>query len=187
MLRRKEYLSLFETKTHVDPYTGKDKRVAVYIGPWYAFSASKRERRRLSGTSLALWGLSAALMVACGLTNAEGGRTFYTLPFYLFAFFPLFYLGMGLAKVFRCADRFTEVTKDEGVDRVRVSAMGMAALAGLHTVGEIVLMLLGGAGDALWREVWYGAGIALAGVCALLILRLRGRLVFDKEEPNVAK
>lgn len=35
MLKRKEYCALFDTRVRTDPYTGRDRRETVYIGPYY--------------------------------------------------------------------------------------------------------------------------------------------------------
>ena len=100
----------------------------------------------------------------------------------------MFYWGYGAVRLARCKARFTEVDKDEGVDRVRVSALSAAILSGLHTAGEIVLLCLGGGADALAREIFSLAGVALTGVLALVALRLVARLepIPEPDAPNPA-
>ena len=163
---------MFKTLVRTDPYTGKDKREAVYIGSYFGFPVEDARRRRVCGWAVALWALALGAMIGCGLINYNGSRCFYVLPFYLFSVFPLFYGGWGALRLARCKARITAVDKDEGYDRLRSSAIGLAILSGLHTIGEIVLMLLGGADGALVREIVCAALMAGTGVCALVTLRL---------------
>ena len=165
-IRRREYLSLFTTKTTVDPYSGKDQRAAVYIGPWYVLPVQGQGKRRVCVQLLALWAVALIAFLLCGFSNARGSRVFYVLPFYLLLPFPLFYWILGVFRFWRSPVRLTEVDKDEGYDRLRVSTLGAVALCGLHTAGEAVLLALGGAGEALSLEVLYTLGIVLAGLCA---------------------
>lgn len=174
MLRRKQYVALYRESVSTDPYTGKQKRVNVYVGPWYEMSVDAEQKRRLCALLLVLCALSVAVFAACGFLNTAGSRCFYVLPFYLLLPFPLFYGCYGAVRLARQKPRFTEVDRDEGLDRARTSALGAAILAALHTLGEVVLMCLGGAKVALAREIVCTLGIALAGACALAaFMRLR--------------
>jgi hypothetical protein len=151
----------------IDPATGKEKHSSVYVGPWYVLSVDESRKGRECLVMLALWTVALAGFILGGLSNANGSRCFYVLPFYLLLPFPLFYWALGIVRLWRSPSRFTEVDKDEGYDRIGVSALGAAILAGLHTAGEIVFLLLGGAGDALTRDILSLGAVLLLGLCAL--------------------
>ena len=187
-IKRREYLALFEARMTIDPATGKEKRSSEYVGPWYVLSVDEARKGRECLVMLALWAVALAGFIVSGLSNASGSRCFYVLPFFLLLPFPLFYWALGILRLWRSPSRFTEVDKDEGVDRVRVSALSAAILSGLHTAGEIVLLCLGGGADALAREIFSLAGVALTGVLALVALRLVARLepIPEPDAPNPA-
>lgn len=166
-MRRKEFLALFQTRTTTDPYTGKERKEAVYIGPVYLLRMEASARRRTSAGLLAIWLAAAAVYVLAGLANAAGSRCFYVFPFYAAALFPLFYWGLGVLRVCRLSERMTEVDRDAGPERLHRSALGCAVLAALHTAADIVLLALGGAGESAAAEAIALAGVALMGLGAL--------------------
>lgn len=171
-LRRKEFLALFQTQISVDPYTGKESRKAVYIGPVYRVHMERFEAKRTGRRILAIWIAALTVYVLAGMTNAGSSRCFYVFPFYAAALFPLFYWGMGTLRVVRLKERVTEVDRDAGPERLHRSALGFAAIAGLHTAADVVFLALGGAGERLTAEMTTLLGVALAGVGALGTLKL---------------
>lgn len=184
-IRRREYLKLYEMTTKVDPETGRDKRVVRYIGPW--FSVLNGETRRTGGRSLILFLLSAAAYVAAAFQNPPGSRCFYVLPFFLFELFPLFYWVYGAVRTLLLKPRFTAVDKDESLDRIKASALGAAILSGLHTLGEIVFLILGQAGERASTELFCAGMLLLVGLCACLTLLDAKRLAIVREEPAGGK
>lgn len=165
-MKRKEYFALFETRTVTDPYTGKDKRTAVYIGPKYRASLGGSALKRVNRQLAVLWLLGAAAFAAAGLLNAPSSRCFYVFPFYAAYLFPLFYWGMGVFRMFRLPSPFTRVDKDAGPDRLHRSAIGCVVVAALHTVGDAVFLLLGGANGHMSTELAALCGVALCGLLA---------------------
>lgn len=139
---------------------------------------------------LALWTLALAGFAMSGLSNANGSRCFYVLPFYLFLPFPLFYWMMGIIKLWRSPPRFNEIDKDEGYNRIHESTLGAAILGGLHTVGEAVFMLQGGAGSRLIPELQSLGAVFMLGFCALythrVLMPLKPQLQGKQPEPASA-
>lgn len=179
MLKRRQYVALFENRVKTDPYTGRQKQVPVYIGPMYAFAADDNRRRRTALWLLALCTASVGLYICYGFINSAGSRCFYVLPLYLLSAFPLFYLCYGAVRLYRLKPSFTKVDKDESADRIRTSALGLGIICAAHTVCEIVFMLVGGAGGLLARELCCTAALLLTGACALIALRLMNDLPID--------
>ncbi len=171
-MRRKEFLNLFQNQTTVDPYTGKESRKAVYIGPVYRTSIERLAAKRTGRRILVLWIASLAVYVLAGMTNAGSSRCFYVFPFYAAALFPLFYWGMGTLRVIRLKERITEVDRDAGPERLHRSAVGFAIITGLHTAADAVFLALGGAGERMTAEMITLLGVALAGFGALGALKL---------------
>lgn len=153
-----------------------------YIGPWYTVSSG--DTRRAGALSLALLVLSAAAFVIKAYLNTPGGRCFYVLPFSLFMMFPLFYWAYGAVQTLLLKPRFTAIQKDEGPDRLRSSALGAAILSGLYTLGDIVFLLLGQAGDRVGTELTGAGLILLIGLCALIVLKGARELDMAKQEPE---
>ncbi|NLO86621.1 MAG: hypothetical protein GX096_14530 [Clostridiales bacterium] len=89
-----------------------------------------------------------------------------------------------MVKLRRLTNPFTAFVKDEGIDRMQTSAGAMTVLAALHTVGELVLMLTGGASADLSREIIATAMIAAAGVCAYGLFSRVKLLVPIEEKPQ---
>ena len=184
-IKRREYLALFEARMTIDPATGKEKRSSEYVVPWYVLSVDEARKGRECLVMLALWAVALAGFIVSGLSNASGSRCFYVLPFFLLLPFPLFYWALGILRLWRSPSRFTEVDKDEGYDRLRVSSLGAAALSGLHTAGEAVFLLLGGARGAPGRELLLMAAVLVLGLCALLTHRAMRPLepVLQQKDP----
>ena len=185
-MKRKEYCALFDTRVRTDPYTGRDRRETVYVGPYYTLDVDGRARKRAGGALAAIWAACVCVFVVCGLTNANGSRCFYVLPVYLLLRWPLFYMGMAVFRILRMAERFTAVDRDEGIERARRCAGAMAVLCTLHTLGDAVLMILGGGKPGV--EAFYLAGIALMGMGGIAALRLLRRLMpREQKEAGAAR
>lgn len=171
-MKRKQYRALFDMRVRTDPDTGRDSRVAVYTGPYYQIDFPGGAKRALA----ALWLVCPVLFLAAGLLNTSGSRCFYVLPFYLLLPFPLLYWGMAVFRVLRIPGRATAVDRDEGIERVRRSSGGAAALSALHTAGELVLLVLGGAGERLGAELAGTACILAVGAFGVLTHRVLNAL-----------
>lgn len=175
-VKRKEFLALFQTQTTVDPYTGKESKKAVYIGPVYRISMEEAVVKRTVRKMLVLWLISLAVFILVGTVNAESSRCFYVFPFYAAALFPLLYWGMGALRLLRQKVCFTEVDRDAGLGRLHRSALGFVVIAALHTLADGVFLALGGAGEKPAAEMIALLGVVLSGLGAAGSLRLLGPL-----------
>ncbi|MEG1891508.1 MAG: hypothetical protein RR065_06855 [Clostridia bacterium] len=165
-MNRRQYCALYEMRVKTDPDTGREKRESVYIGPFYTLTVDQRTRNAKGAALCGLWALQLGLYVAYGFANAPGSRCFYVLPFFLFLLLPMIYAGMAAFRIVRMPQRFTEVAREEGVERAGRCAVATIVLCACHTVGEVVFLALGGAGERLAVELGCMAAVAIMGVCA---------------------
>ena len=114
-MRRREVLKLFETEYKIDPATGKEKRVNRYIGPWYTFDKKQRKACAIKGGIA--WLLGVAAFITAGVMPTWAGLCNYVVPWLILCMLPLCYLGMGVVKLLRLKDEFTEIDKAESTGR----------------------------------------------------------------------
>lgn len=167
-MKRKLYRALYETKTVIDSDTGKDRKQARYIGPYFLMEQGLPVRRK-AVCFLALAALVyIAAFLACGFLNTPGSRCFYVLPFWLFMPFPWFYWVLAIHRLYKLSDRITAIDKDESLDSIPRCAYALVILGILYALGDLLFMALGGAGDRLWTEVAGLAMILLGSLAAWL-------------------
>lgn len=139
-MRRREVLKLFETEYKIDPATGKEKRVNRYIGPWYTFDKKQRKACAIKGGIA--WLLGVAAFITAGVMPTWAGLCDYVVPWLILCMLPLCYLGMGVVKLLRLKDEFTEIDKAESTGYMQTSSLGLAVLGGLWSISTIVFLLL---------------------------------------------
>ncbi|MEG1014264.1 MAG: hypothetical protein RSI33_08455 [Clostridia bacterium] len=186
-MNRKQHGALFDMLVKTDPYTGKDKRIAVYIGPYYALEGENHDKKRLCAWLITAWALCVLVFAACGLANAQSSRCFYVLPFFMLLPFPLFYLGLAVIRMASMPQRFTAVDKDASIDRAGRCTIGLMIGSALHTLAEVVFLALGGASGKLSTEIGTALGVLAMGICAFGMWRALKALALRETPPDKAK
>lgn len=140
-MKQRELRKLYTQDVVTDPDTGREKRVLRYTGPHYVLDTD--QVRCLLPRLWGGWLLCAAAFVGAGLTPARGTYCVYVLPQYVFLLLPLLYGIMSCTKISRIrTDRINEVQKQEGVESLKHSALGLLILSVAWFLGEGVFMLL---------------------------------------------
>lgn len=170
-MRRSEMRKLFETEYQTDPATGKEKRVARYIGPWYTMDPKKR-RSFAVGCGIG-WLLGVAAFITAGVIPSWAGLCNYVVPWYIMCMLPLFYLLLGTIKLLRLKSEFTEIDKSESLGYIKASTLGLAVLGGAWSLATVIFLLLGDHTMTLTQElIFLGCGVVttvlgvLGGVAA---------------------
>lgn len=177
-MRRSEMQKLYTMTTETDPETGKEKRVATYIGKRYAVDGTFiRQRRTLWW--LMLVAASIAFLVA-GLVPATCQMQRYVLIPYVLCLLPLYFGASGLWRVCRFHDTIDEIQRQDGLVTLQIAALALVVLSLLWLVADVVY------GIRLGFDVWPNADwcfLAMGGVsfAAGLILWLGCRKLTAKE------
>lgn len=181
-MRRKEMLKLFETEYKVDPATGREKRVSRYIGPWYTMEKKQRLACAIKGGIA--WALGVAAFITAGVLPTWVGLCNYVVPWLILCLLPLFYLALGVVKLARLKEPFTELDKAESLGYVSASGLGLAVLGGLWSLTTVIFLLVTQHTMTMANElIFLGCGLATAalGLCMWLMMK---RLPADEIKPN---
>lgn len=162
-MKRSRYRQLYAVETTEDPRTGKARQRAVYTGDYYGFAqagaAGKHSGARHIPCVLAYIGV----FLAYGFTDLPSTRYFLSLPFYLGMGLPLAFWALAVWRTARLPARFTEVQRDQSLWALQRAAFPLAILCALFTVGTLVLVFSGGAGDHWPAECLFVAAMAAVG------------------------
>ncbi len=167
MMKKQLYRKLFEIRTVTDPVTGKPKREAVYIGPYYRYQGLPATLGRMKTYLVPGAVVFTGVFIGYLFTDLPSTRYYLTLPFALAQLLPLFYWVLAVVRVLRMPERFTQWQRDAGPLSYIRCAYGLAALGLLFAAGEAVLIATGGAGARWPEEAAWGAGMAAAAGLAL--------------------
>ena len=165
-MRRNDIRKLFTTEYQVDPATGKEKAVNRYIGPWYTL---EKKTRRVWGIRFALaWLAGLAAFIAAGVIPSWAGLCNYVVPWYILCMLPLFYLVLGIVKLMRLKDEFTQIDRSESVGYVQTSGLAQAVLGAAWSIATVIFLLLTNRAMTLPQElIFLGCGL-INGAAGLL-------------------
>ena len=167
-MNKKRYNAMFEVHTTTNPDTGKTRRNATYIGPHYRIAELAASRFQV-GTRFAPG--VVVFMSVLGvylLTDLPSTRYFLTLPFALAMLLPFMFWVIAIWRILGLPDRFTEVQRDASLASCIRNAYGLVVLCMLFVVGEISLVLTGGAGVQWPIEIGFVAAMLLSAGFAWL-------------------
>lgn len=185
-MKRVHYRTYYDLRTVVDPYTGKERKRAIYKGTYYRLTLSAREARKRTLTLILSALLFLGIFLLCGLLNLPSSRCIYVLPFYLLMLFPLFFWLMALCRLFALPPRFTEPERDQSIGSALRSTRGLTVLCGLYAVGAAVFMLTGGANGRLGAELFAALALLAVGALAFLAGRMARKLPVESLPPSQA-
>ncbi len=181
-MRRKEMLKLFETEYKVDPATGREKRVSRYIGPWYTMEKKQRLACAIKGGIA--WALGVAAFITAGVLPTWAGLCNYVVPWLILCLLPLFYLALGVVKLARLKEPFSELDKAESLGYVSASGLGLAVLGGLWSLTTVIFLLVTQHTMTMANElIFLGCGLATAALGLGVWLMVK-RLPADEIKPN---
>lgn len=141
-MRRSDLMKLYTVETKTDPATGKDKRVAKYIGKYYHVDGQRR--KALTRFLWPLWCAALAFFALGGFLPAAAARGAYVVVCYMACLLPLFYLLQGAVRVTRMGETINEIDVREGVRYVQHGSLGLAILGGLWVMADAVFLIVNG-------------------------------------------
>ncbi|MGN0762317.1 MAG: hypothetical protein ACI4MK_02970 [Aristaeellaceae bacterium] len=159
-MKERKYKEDYRLETRITD-RGREKRVAVYQGEWYA-PAGDEDWRQARGFSLG--GLIAFVLcyAAYMRLSTPSAWCMYVLPVAAAGLIPALYWGMGLFTLLRCPSPMIRTQREKGVGRVMRSALGCMVLLGMAALGDAVFLAVGGQATA---EL---PGFALLVCCAVI-------------------
>ncbi len=142
---------------------GKTKKIAVYKGTKYVFSADadtmKKRRRNL--LLLCIAGLVS--FFAAGFFDTGATREFYVALPYVFAFLPWCLCLLGLYHLFGVSAQMTRKEVDQSIRPLSEMSIAAAILCGAALTGTIVYWALKGFAAA---DIGFASGVLLMGLAA---------------------
>lgn len=175
-MRRDKFNKLYEVTWEKNEKTGKPKRVAHYIGKYYAVDLAQRDRLR--PWMLGEAAVAEAAFLAGGLINNLGSHCMWVFPFYVLSILPTIYFTIASIRISRLKPVVDEVALDGSVLSAQRCAAGLAALGGLWTVADIIFLFSYGPAGQLGRELAFLAcGLASAAVGVLALRQLKALTV----------
>ena len=148
-MKERKYKEDWVNETRFDEKTGKEKRIPVYRGDWFRFSAHQ-SKRTLILEALVPWIGFAVLLILYFKLNFPGATVLYVFLPAALSLFPLLYWILGIAALFRTEDKMTRLQKENGIGRVLRSAAGCAIFSLAALIGNIVFLFAGFQADREW-------------------------------------
>lgn len=172
-MKRDKFNKLYEVTWEKNEKTGKPKRVARYIGKYYAVDLAQRDRLR--PWMLGEAAVAEAAFLAGGLINTLGSHCMWVFPFYALSILPTIYFTIAAIRIFRLKPVVDEIAMDGSVLSARRCAAGLAILGGLWTVADMIFLFSYGSVGQLGRElVFLACGLASAAAGGLALRQLKG-------------
>ena len=182
-MKERKYKEDYKLITRIDPDTGREKRVAEYVGKYYRIPMEAAALKRFMLACIGLFALSFLTLAVYIMLNSPSSYCMYVMPIAAIALFPLLYWGMGLYSMWRAPEKMTSVQKETGVGRVLRSALGCMIFPALACIGDIVFLCLGGDFAGEWLALLMMAASAVsAGMCFV-----QARRVFNSIEVLTAE
>ena len=166
MAKRERLNKLFELQWETNPKTGKPKRVAKYIGKFYALDMARRNKLR---AALIVEGvLALAAFCAGGMINNTGSHIGWVAVFYGLSLLPIAYYLFGVVKLACIKGKMTQMDLEDGLQRGMRSAVGMTLLGAAWLIADVVDLCLYGAGGQLGRELLFMGCAAVIGALGVV-------------------
>lgn len=143
-MKERKYMDDWVNEVRLDPATGREKRVPVYRGDWYALGGGDAKNH----AALAAGGCAGFFVLLTGyfLADFPGAATLYVFLPAALGLFPWVYWVMGAFTVSRAnAKKMTRLQKETGFGRVLRSAAACAIFSLAAALGDIVFLLFFGA------------------------------------------
>ncbi|MGN0971543.1 MAG: hypothetical protein ACI4OY_06275 [Aristaeellaceae bacterium] len=159
-MKERKYKEDYRLETRITD-RGREKRVAVYQGEWYAPGSDGDWRQ---ARIFALGGFIAFLVCYAVYMrlSTPSAWCMYVLPVAAAGLIPALYWGTGLFALLRCPVPMIRTRREKGIGRVMRSSLGCMVLLGMATLGDVVFLITGG--QAL-QEL---PGFALLACCAVI-------------------
>ena len=167
-MNKKRYHAMFEVYTATDPDTGKTRRHATYIGPYYRIAELAASRFQVGTRFAPGVFVFLGVLVAYLLTDLPSTRYFLALPFALAMLLPAMFWVLAIWRILRLPDRFTEVQRDASLASCIRNAYGLVVLCMLFVGGNLTLVLTGGAGERWPMEIGFVAAMLISASFAWL-------------------
>ena len=177
-MKERRFKEDYKLITKTDPDTGREKRVAEYIGKYYRIPMEASALKRFKLEEIGLFAASFLALAVYIMLNSPSSFCMYVMPIAALALFPMLYWGMGLYSMWRAPEKMTSVQKETGVGRVLRSALGCMAFPALACIGDVVFLALGGDFPGEWPALLMMAVSAVFAGMAFL----RARRAFNAIE-----
>ncbi|MBN2676927.1 MAG: hypothetical protein JXR32_02560 [Anaerolineaceae bacterium] len=168
----KKYADEYETVVILDA-DGHEKTVIEYRGKYFECAFDKEDLDRFRRNCYVLLAMITILHISAGFVANRGMYQLYVALPYVFAFFPLLYLAMG---VLRLPKEKRLYRRDEirlSYDRMKNASMALVIILGIGVLGEIVFLLLVSDGSQSMLEYLYLALEVFTASFVYLLIRLQ--------------
>lgn len=181
MFRLRGYVKDYEIQVKKDK-TGKESKVAVYIGPWYRRSADEEMNRRLKRIYITMSVLIVLVFIGCGFVENAGNRNMINALAYACSCFPVVYNIIGLVAVLRLGERIERREYDMSLRRMKHSAVGIMMMYPIAVITEIVSLFTVDKEINIPTEILYLLLCGLMCLCAWLIWYLCRKYPYREEK-----
>lgn len=161
-MKERRYKEDYALEEYIDE-RGREKRRAVYRGPYFTMDAQKRSA--FLKAALPCAALFAASYLFYMKLSTPSAYCMYVLPIAACAVIPYLYWAMGLYTLFRAPLRMTRLQRETGAGRVLRSAAACMFFLGAACAGDLIYMAVS-LGSGFVRELPGFALLLGAASCA---------------------
>ena len=174
----RKYSEDYETVVTTDE-KGRERETAVYRGDFFNVSFTNGDIVEFRTLSIILLALMIVFHVGAGFIDNQGMYKFYVALPYVFAFFPLLYLALG---VFHLPGETRNYRRDEiglSFDRIKTTSRVLAILVGIGVLGGIIYLLFFAARSDVPFELLFLLLEVLTFFMVFLLIRLQRRVLIQ--------
>ncbi|MDO4483240.1 MAG: hypothetical protein Q4C54_02045 [Clostridia bacterium] len=180
-MKRKEFLDLYQTVMVTDPKTGKQKRRAKYIGPYY--ETDMASKRKLVPLLWVLFVLQAAVYAVPGLMFSTMMTAWYVLVPYLICLLPMLYALMAMFEISTIKNPLTRVKLAEGPESAKNMTTASAVVGIIWLVCDIIFAFAGAFGATLASNIiCMVCAAAFSGLNAMMAVKIRTMVITEKPQ-----
>jgi len=159
---------------------GRERETAEYRGDYFDVTFTVGDIAKYKNLSILLLALTIVFHVGAGFIDNQGMYQFFVALPYVFAFFPLLYLALGIFHLPKEARKFRRDEIGLSFDRIKTMSRVLLIFLGVGILGEIVFLLFF-AEKTYWPlEFFYLLLQALAFSTVILFIRLQKRIHIQK-------
>jgi len=171
----KRYADDYETIITTDE-TGREIKQSVYRGKYYEVGLDQQGITRFNKISLLFLLAIIIVHVAGGFVDNQGMYKFYVALPYVFAFFPLLYMGAGVLRLPKEKRKYRRDEVGLTYERIKTSITTMIIFLAISLLGEFFYIIFVASPDQLTRELLYSASVLFSIGFLFSYLRLLSKI-----------
>jgi hypothetical protein len=153
-MAKKRYSEDYEIIYTIDE-KGKEKQSTVYRGDYYEVALDNEGLVKFKWNSFLVLAIIIVLHIIAGFINNPGLNHFYVIFPYIFAIFPIWYLGDSIFRLPNEKRKFRRKEIGLSFDRIKASSNILLFLLAIGIISELIFLIFASGGEFFGLEFLY--------------------------------